>query len=109
VSLIILASLPFVSVATLVLIKMNQQRGARSSEIYSHAGGIAYEAVSSVRTVLSLNGVPELIQRYADATAEALSSSVSFLVKQGLANGACGSGPERRCIQIRNDSNLTCP
>lgn len=89
VSLVIIATLPFVSLAGIVVMHLNQSKAKETSESYRHAGGIAYDAVSSIKTVLSLNGVAKFVQMYRDATLEAFNSSISFIIKQGFANGTC--------------------
>ncbi len=57
------------------------------SQAYTSAGSTAYGAVSSIRTVLSLNAVPEMIRQYSAATLEAYRNGVQPLVKIGLVNG----------------------
>lgn len=44
--------------------------------------------MSSIRTVLSLNAVPEMIRQYSTATLEAYHNGVGPLVKVGLVNGS---------------------
>jgi len=87
VALVILAAVPFVSIAAILLLKLNQTKGARAGKTYKTAGGIAYQAVSSVKTVYSLTAVKEMVNQYKDATAEAFASSMSLVLKLGLANG----------------------
>lgn len=52
------------------------------------AGGIAYSTVSGIKTVLSLNAVPRLLEQYAEATQEAKEIATAVLMKQGCANGS---------------------
>ena len=85
---VILAILPFVSLAALGVLTINQTKGARASAAYSLAGSTAYATVSSIKTVLSLNAIPEMIAQYKEATLEAYNQSVGPLVKQGLAFGS---------------------
>lgn len=44
--------------------------------------------MSSIRTVLSLNAVPEMIRQYSVATLEAYRNGVGPLVRIGLVNGS---------------------
>ena len=88
VALVIMAVSPFVSLSALGVLSINQTKGTRASAAYSLAGGIAYETVSSIKTVLSLNAIPEMISQYKGATLEAYTQSVGPLVKQGFANGS---------------------
>ena len=57
-------------------------------QAYTSAGSTAYGAVSNVRTVLSLNAVPEMIRQYSTATQEAYLNGVRPLIKLGLVNGS---------------------
>jgi ATP-binding cassette, subfamily B (MDR/TAP), member 1 len=87
VSLLIMALVPLVAATSMWVMNLNQTKSARSSASYATAGAIAYTAVSAIRTVLSLNAVPEFIRQYQLATNEAYQSSTQVLVRQGLANG----------------------
>ena len=84
----ILAVLPLVSLAARGVLTINQTKGARANAAYSLAGSAAYATVSSIKTVLSLNAIPEMIAQYRDATLEAYKQSVGPLVKQGFAFGS---------------------
>ena len=88
VALVILAVLPFVSLAALGVLTINQTKGSRASAAYSLAASIAYATVSSIKTVLSLNAIPEMISQYKEATLEAYKQSVAPLLKQGFAFGS---------------------
>ena len=88
VALVILCALPFVSVASMSVLTINQTKGARASAAYSSAGSTAYATVSSIKTVLSLNAVLEMISQYKDATMEAFTQSVAPLMNEGIAFGS---------------------
>jgi ATP-binding cassette subfamily B (MDR/TAP) protein 1 len=88
VALVVICAVPFASVAALMVMSLNQKKGANAAESYKTAGGIAYSSVSAVKTVLSLNGVQDMVNVYKEATHEAFTSSVKILIKQGFANGA---------------------
>jgi ATP-binding cassette, subfamily B (MDR/TAP), member 1 len=88
VALLILALVPFVAASGMWVMSLNQTKGARSAACYKAAGAIAYTAVSAIRTVLSLNAVPEFLRQYAIATEEAYKSSTIALLKEGVANGS---------------------
>jgi ATP-binding cassette subfamily B (MDR/TAP) protein 1 len=87
VALVVLTVIPFVSLAAMSVITLNQTKGTRAAAAYKEAGGVAYTAVSAIKTVLSLNAVPEMIRRYTEATQFAFQQAVGILCKQGLANG----------------------
>ena len=87
VALVILGILPLVSLAALSVLKINQTKGARESRAYSKAGSVAYSTVSAIKTVLSLNAIPEMIRQYKDATLEAFNFAVGPLWSQGFAFG----------------------
>jgi ATP-binding cassette subfamily B (MDR/TAP) protein 1 len=87
VALVVFGFLPFASFAALAVIKINQSKGARSAEAYKTAGGVAYSTVSAIKTVLSLNAIPQMIDHYASATADAFKTATKVLWKQGFLNG----------------------
>jgi len=87
VACVVLLVIPFISVAALAVVSLNQTKGSRAAQSYQAAGGVAYTSVSGIQTVLSLNAVPEMLRQYTAATAEAYQQSVGILLKQGLANG----------------------
>ena len=88
VSLFLLAVIPFVALSTRFLVKMNQTQTARANSSYSKAGSIVYTAVSSIRTILSLNAVDGIIEKFYAATQEALEGATNQVLLVGLANGA---------------------
>jgi ATP-binding cassette, subfamily B (MDR/TAP), member 1 len=87
VALVVLAFLPVVSVAAMFLMTLNQSRGNMTSKSYKQAGSIAYSAVASVKTVLSLNAILPMVEAYKEATRTAYKESLKFVVKLGFANG----------------------
>lgn len=88
VALVILALLPVCGLAGMGLLQINQKKGERASQAYARAGGVAYNTVSSIKTVLSLNAITKMIEEYKEATLEAFRSSVGPLWKQGFAFGS---------------------
>ena len=68
--------------------KLNQSKTARQADSYKSAGSIAYSAVSSIKTVLSLNAIETMISRYNEATQEAYILATGIHFKQGFWNGA---------------------
>ena len=87
VALVILAIIPFVAVAAMSTVTLNQTKGKRAAESYKAAGSVAYSTVSAIRTVLSLNAVEDMIERYKVATTQAFEVATQILIKIGLANG----------------------
>lgn len=67
--------------------KLNQSKTTRQAAAYKSAGSIAYSSVSSIKTVLSLNAVETMIDKYNEATQEAYNLATGILVKQGFWNG----------------------
>jgi len=88
VALVILALLPLVSFAAFALMQLNQNQTSNAQKAYTNAGSTAYGAVSSIRTVLSLNAVPEMIRQYSSATHEAYRNGIAPIFKLGLVNGS---------------------
>eukprot|EP00934_Nitzschia_sp_Nitz4_P006403 Nitzschia sp. Nitz4//scaffold167_size49223//37382//47662//NITZ4_007041-RA/size49223-snap-gene-0.38-mRNA-1//1//CDS//3329538293//6393//frame0 len=88
VSLAVIAIMPVIATTTGFLMKLNQSKSARDNASYSKAGGVAYEVVANIRTVLALNAADEMIKRYTKATKEAYDGAISQLTFLGLANGS---------------------
>lgn len=87
VAFVVLAVIPFVSVAAISVVTLNQNKGARAAKAYKSAGSVAYSSVSAIKTVLSLNAIQEMISQYTEATKEAYEQATGVLIKQGFANG----------------------
>ena len=105
VALVVVAAVPLVSVAALMVVTLNQTKGARAAKAYKTAGGVAYSSVSAIRTVLSLNAIPEMMRQYQDATQEAFHQAIGILPKQGFFNGTCS---ERRLLLLCCLMDLHC-
>jgi len=88
VALVILGLLPFVSFAAFALMQLNQSQTSNAQKAYTSAGAVSYGAVSSIRTVLSLNAVPEMIRQYSAATTEAFENGIGPFLKLGIVNGS---------------------
>ena len=88
VSLVVLAILPVMSLASLGSIKKNQTKTARANQCYEEAGSVAYTTISSIRTILSLNAVETMVERYTAATQRAFASATSPLLYIGFLNGS---------------------
>ena len=87
VALVILGSLPFVTFSLFALMQLNQSQTSNAEKAYTNAGAVSYGAVSSIRTVLSLNAVPEMIRQYCAATTEAYENGIGPLLKLGILTG----------------------
>jgi ATP-binding cassette, subfamily B (MDR/TAP), member 1 len=66
----------------------NQTKTSRANESYAKAGSVVYETVSSIRTILSLNAIEQVIASFQEATQEAYVGAVSQVVYLGIANGS---------------------
>jgi ATP-binding cassette, subfamily B (MDR/TAP), member 1 len=88
VALVVLALVPIMAATALAVIQLNQSKGTRGAAAYKTAGSVAYTTVSAIKTVLSLNAISIMIQKYSEATQSAYIHATGILVKQGLANGA---------------------
>jgi ATP-binding cassette subfamily B (MDR/TAP) protein 1 len=87
VALVVIAFLPLVSYAAIAVVSINQSKGTTAAKAYSRAGSIAYNTVSAIKTILSLNAIPEMVRQYSEATLEAYTKSIGLLWKSGFANG----------------------
>ena len=88
VSLAVLAVTPFFSLSVLFLLKVNTSQTARANASYAEAGSIVSTSVSSIRTILALNAVEIMLERFKTATKKAFEGAVSELLLLGVANGA---------------------
>jgi len=87
VSLLVLTVVPFMVGCTGFLLKVNQSKTTRTNAGYAKVGGIVHTAVSSIRTILSLNAVEDIIEEFTTATQDAFVAASSFVIWEGLANG----------------------
>lgn len=87
-SMIVLAVLPFMTLATLFEVKVNTTQTAKANESYAEAGSIVYTAVSSVRTILSLNGVERMVTKFKRATQDAFEGAARNAPWIGAATGS---------------------
>lgn len=87
VSLVVLTLIPLMIGATNFLIKMTTTQTQRANSSYAKAGSIVYTTVSSIRTILALNAVEDVIRQFTTATQEAYVGASSQVIMVGLANG----------------------
>jgi len=87
VALVVMAFCPFIAIFSIGVININKGKSSRSAAAYSKAGSVAYSTVSGIKTVLSLNAAPTMIQQYKEATLEAFNTAVRPLIRQGFVNG----------------------
>jgi ATP-binding cassette subfamily B (MDR/TAP) protein 1 len=87
VAFVVLSFLPLVSLSAIAVVNINKSKGATAAAAYSKAGSVAYNTISAIKTVLSLNAIPEMIHQYSEATFEAYEKSIGLLWKAGFANG----------------------
>jgi ATP-binding cassette, subfamily B (MDR/TAP), member 1 len=100
VALLVLGVTPLLSISAMAVVSLNQTKSSRAAKSYSTAGSVAYSTVSSVRTVLSLNAIERMIEKYSEATQEAFKNSTAVLIKQGFANGTFVKGLRVRCVEL---------
>jgi ATP-binding cassette subfamily B (MDR/TAP) protein 1 len=87
VALLVLSIVPLLSCCAFIVIRINQSQTESQNKAYSKAGSVAYQTVSSIRTVFALNAVPEMIKVYAEATQDAYNQAIRPLLKVGIVNG----------------------
>jgi ABC-type bacteriocin/lantibiotic exporter with double-glycine peptidase domain len=87
VTLALFAVAPLLAISTLMIIKITSSQTARSNESYAKAGSVVSTTVRSIRTILSLNAVEDMIARFKAATLEACEISRGSAVSLGTANG----------------------
>ena len=86
-SLIMLASLPILSITTGILARIQASLAAREIKSYAEAGGLAEEVIGAVRTVTVYGGQSKEVERFGTSLEPARSAGI----KRGLAT-AVGSG-----------------
>eukprot|EP00594_Rhizosolenia_setigera_P019715 CAMPEP_0178968634 /NCGR_PEP_ID=MMETSP0789-20121207/18378_1 /TAXON_ID=3005 /ORGANISM="Rhizosolenia setigera, Strain CCMP 1694" /LENGTH=1391 /DNA_ID=CAMNT_0020654615 /DNA_START=25 /DNA_END=4196 /DNA_ORIENTATION=- len=86
-SLIVLASLPFMSLSALFLTRATQSQTSNALKGYSQAGEIVYTATSNIRTISSLNAGNYILNKFQQATQKAFDFTTSKIIIVGLANG----------------------
>ena len=86
-AVVVLSLMPLIAVCALAVMQLNQSKSTRAAAAYKSAGSVAYTTVSAIKTVLSLNAVGTMVQKYADASQEAYVYAIGILIKQGVANG----------------------
>jgi ATP-binding cassette subfamily B (MDR/TAP) protein 1 len=69
------------------LVKMTTTSTQRANAAYAKAGSVAYTTVSSIRTILSLNAVTIMIEKFCEATAQAYKDATGQVGWLGVANG----------------------
>jgi len=87
VSLMLFTITPVMVFTSWFMVKMTSTQSARASAGYSEAGTVVQTTVSSIRTILSLNAVREMIDKFVTATEKAYEEAVKVLKLIGLANG----------------------
>lgn len=63
-TLVVLLTLPFMTISGLFLVKMTTSQSQRRNMSYAQAGAIVYTTVTSIRTILSLNAVETMIGKF---------------------------------------------
>lgn len=87
IALVVLSTCPIAVFFAMGVVRINQTKSSRSAQAYSKAGGVAYSTVSGIKTVLSLNAAPTMIEQYKEATQEAFVQATRPLIAQGFVNG----------------------
>lgn len=105
VTFVVLGVLPLCGASAMMVMSLNQTKGARAAAAYQQAGSVAYTAVSAIKTVLSLNAAQTMIDKYSAATLEAYQQATAVLVKQGFANGAF-LWPSQTALRHKTDTIL---
>mmetsp|Transcript_29276 Transcript_29276/g.38483 ORF Transcript_29276/g.38483 Transcript_29276/m.38483 type:complete len:1281 (+) Transcript_29276:241-4083(+) len=124
VALVVMALFPLVVLSVLYLQHVTKQKDISDDENYASAGAVATEAISSIKTIFSLNAQKQELARYSNflKTAEKAGVYASLLI--GLGAGVMNStqylvqgvgfwfGAELRAKQIENgcleDSSQHC-
>ena len=88
VSLLTLAAMPLVAGSGAWLVKVNTEAAEKKDKCYSKANSLAYETLKGLKTILSVNGIDKVQQRYSAATNEAKKAGIARSLRVGIANGS---------------------
>lgn len=110
VSLLLLACVPLMGWTTWFLVTITQSQSTRAAAGYAEAGSIVQVTVSAIRTILSLNAVQAVIDKFVAATEKARDDGAKLLRAIGMANGMVSdphpsNAPE---LKISSGDNHTC-
>jgi len=87
VSLIIFTVVPLMAGSAIYMIKVTSSQTERANKNYAETGGIVYSAISSIRTVFSLNACEHMIEKFEESTESVKNSASQFSYLVGLGNG----------------------
>ncbi|CAB9507684.1 Leptomycin B resistance protein pmd1 [Seminavis robusta] len=87
ISVLVLAILPVCIGCGVYAIHLSQTKTSRANESYQKAGAIAYKTISSIKTILAFNAVPQMVLEYRKATKEASKVATKFLFQYGAVTG----------------------
>jgi len=87
-SLITLLTVPFMAASGWFVVKMNTSQSLRANASYAEAGSIVYTTVTSIRTILSLNGARTMIAKFQAGTTRNFQEATQQIHLIGLANGS---------------------
>ena len=87
VALVVLAGIPFISVATMMLTKSMTKASTATQASYAKAGSVAEEVLMSIRTVASFGGELFELNRYTSHLGTARKSGTRMGVQVGLSLG----------------------
>jgi ATP-binding cassette, subfamily B (MDR/TAP), member 1 len=81
------AQVPFLAISGWFLVSMTTTTTKRANEAYAEAGSVVYTTVTSIRTLLSLNAVPTMVDKFTAATEKAYEDATRRAGWLGVANG----------------------
>lgn len=87
-SLMVLLTVPFMAVSGWFLVKLTTKQSQRANSSYAEAGSVVYNTVTSIRTILSLNGAHCMIEKFESGTSKAYEDAVAEVHLLGLGNGS---------------------
>lgn len=86
-SLVVFATLPLFGIAGVLFVYVLQGRDNKEKQAYANAGGLAEQAIESIKTIKILNGEEYESKKYKDSLEEAESSLVKFGFLTGIGIG----------------------
>lgn len=101
VALVALVVLVFMALVTSIFTKTKQRKSVEAASAYQNAAVIANSAVSSIRTLLSLNAIPRQIELYSGAASQAYHTATSRLWKLGFFSGKCVRSAKWQSLLVR--------
>ncbi|KAF9931463.1 Multidrug resistance protein 1 [Linnemannia zychae] len=87
-SLVLLSSVPLMAAAGALMAKYTGENSAEGQDSYAAAGGLAEQAIASIRTVVAFGGQKRELQKFSNVLDQAYKAGVKKSIATGLGMGS---------------------